>query len=220
LDSSPLDLTPLWLSLQVASVATLIDLGAGLALAYLFAFRRFPLKLVLETALDLPLVLPPTVVGFLLLLLLGPHGPLGRGLEALGVTLLFSLPGAVIASAVMALPLFVRTARAAFEAIPARYLDAGRSLGASELGLLFRVILPLGRRGVAAGLLLCFARALGEFGATLMVAGNIPGRTQTLPLAIYARVFEGRYAEAWLLVGFTIGVSALALSLGRVLGSR
>jgi molybdate transport system permease protein len=215
-----LDLTPLWLSLQVAAAATVLDLALGLLLAYVFAFRRFPLKLAVETVLELPLVLPPTVVGFFLLALLGPEGPLGRPLQGLGLSVLFSLSGAVLASAVMALPLFVRTARAAFEAVPRRYIDAARSMGAGELRVLLGVTLPLARRGVVAGLLLCFARALGEFGATLMVAGNIPGRTQTLPLAIYAQVFEGRYAEAWTLVGLTVLLSLLAVGGGRWLVGR
>jgi molybdate transport system permease protein len=214
------ELTPLWLSLRVATSATVLDLVVGLALAYLLAFRRFPLQLLLETALDLPLVLPPTVVGFFLLVLLGPRGPVGRSLEALGISVLFTPAGATLASAFMALPLFVRTSRAAFQGVPTRYLEAGRGMGAGELKLFLRVTLPLARRGVAAGVLLSFARALGEFGATLMVAGNIPGRTQTLPLAIYSRVFEGRTAEAWVLVGLTVSLSLLAVLLGRVLEKR
>ena len=215
-----LDLSPLTLSLQVAVAATVIDLSVGLAAAYLFAFCRFPMKAAVETVLDLPLVLPPTVIGFFLLVLLSPRGWLGAPLEAVGVSVLFTIPGAILASSVMALPLFVRTARAAFEAIPSRYLEAGRGLGSGELRLFFQVILPLAHRGVIAGVLLCFARALGEFGATLMVAGNIPGRTQTLPLAIYSKVFEGRYNEAWILVGLTVLLSALAIALVRRLGER
>ncbi len=218
--SGPAPLTPLWLSLQVALAATLIDLVAGLWLARLLAFRGFRFKLLLETLVDLPLVLPPTVLGFFLLLLLAPTAPVGRFLGAAGAPVVFHLAGAIFCSAIVALPLFVRTARSALEAVPAHYLEVARAFGASERRLFLQVVLPLCRRGIVAGALLCFARALGEFGATLMVAGNLPGRTQTLPLAIYSRVFEGRYAEAWILVSLTLLVSLLAVGLGRALNQE
>lgn len=152
----------------------------------------------METLLALPLVLPPTVVGFYLLLLFGRGSAVGRWLnDVAGIRLLFTWEGAAVAAAVMAIPLYVRTASAAFAAIDRDLLDAGRVFGAGEATLLRRVIVPLAYRGTIAGLALAFARALGEFGATLMVAGNIPGRTQTLPLALYASVQSGEDSAAW-----------------------
>jgi molybdate transport system permease protein len=210
---------PLLLSLRVAATATLITalLGIGIAralagkpapaprraaggawarFARAWSFRRRDL---LATLVDLPLVLPPTVVGFGLLLLLGRQWAPGRFLQdRLGLSVLFTWGAAVLASVIMSLPLMVRTARAAFEAVPERYGQAARVSGAGEWTVFRTVTLPLARRGVAAGIVLAFCRALGEFGATLMVAGNIPGRTQTLPLSIYSAVFEGRPRDAML----------------------
>jgi molybdate transport system permease protein len=211
-----------WLSLQVALAATLLALPVGLLAAWwLGVGRPFRGKIVIETLLTLPLVLPPTVVGYYLLLVLGRGTGLGRWLnDAAGVRLLFTWQGAAIAAAVMALPLFVKTAAAALAAVDADLLEVGRTLGARETTLLARVLVPLAYRGLLAGAALAFARALGEFGATLMVAGNIPGRTQTLPLALYGAVQNGneRAALVYTLL-LSLGAFALLLGVGAY-GSR
>lgn len=176
---------PLRLSILVTGVATLILFPAGLALGTLLARARFRGRLALETLIILPLVLPPSVVGYYLLLALGSGGPVR---EWLGLELLFTWWAAAIASAVVGLPLMVQATKASVASVDPALIHAARTLGASEAGVFFRVIVPLARRGILAGLVLGAARALGEFGATLMVAGSIPGRTQTLPLAIYDAV--------------------------------
>jgi len=208
-------LSPLWLSLQVASSAMMLIFPMGLLAAWWLAHGRdFPGKGVVETLLMLPLVLPPTVVGFYLLLLLGRGTALGQWLnDSVGLRLLFTWQGAAIAASVMALPLFIRTATAGFATVERELLEVGRTLGASEIALLQHVIVPMSYRGLLAALALAFARALGEFGATLMVAGSIPGRTQTLPLALYAAVQAGRDREA---VAYTVLLSVVAFV---VLGS-
>lgn len=187
------DLSAVWLSVRVTLFAMMLVLPLGLALALLLAFRRFSGKIILETVLTLPLVLPPTVIGYGLLLVLGHGTPLGKWLnESAGVQLLFTGPGIVIAAAVMALPLFVRTAASALSAVDPALLEAARLDGAGHGGLLRHVLLPLASRGLLAGALLAAARALGEFGATLMVGGSIPGKTETLPLALYNAVQSGQ----------------------------
>jgi molybdate transport system permease protein len=205
----------LWLSLQVAGAATLLMLPLGILAAWWLAHGRdFPGKGFIETLLMLPLVLPPTVVGYYLLLLFGRGTPLGRWInDSVGLQLLFTWQGAAVAASVMALPLFVRTATAAFASVDRELLEAGQTLGASERALLQYVIIPMAYRGLLAGLALAFARALGEFGATLMVAGSIPGRTQTLPLALYAAVQAGKDREA---MAYTLLLSVVAFI---VLGS-
>ncbi len=193
------DWSPLWLSLKVAGFATLLVLPIGILASWWLAHGRpFPGKGLLETLLALPLVLPPTVVGFYLLMVFGRGTALGAWVnDRLDIHLVFTWQGAALAASVMALPLFIRTASAAFAAVEPELLEAGRTLGAGETALLIWVIVPMAYRGVFAGLALAFARALGEFGATLMVAGSIPGRTQTLPLALYASVQAGKNTEAW-----------------------
>jgi molybdate transport system permease protein len=177
--------SPLLLSLKVTAVATLGSGILGLGLAWLLARRRFPGHTVVETLVMLPLVLPPTVLGYYLLLALGRGSPV---VEWFGIQMLFTWPAAALAAAVVSLPLMVQTARAAIANVDPRLENAARTLGSSELAIFWRVTLPLSRRGILAGLVLGAARALGEFGATLMVAANIPGRTQTMPLAIYDAV--------------------------------
>ncbi|WIG93287.1 molybdate ABC transporter permease subunit [Myxococcus sp. SDU36] len=188
-------------TLWVAALATLLILPPGLAVAYALARWDGPGKGVVETLLTLPLVLPPTAVGLVLLELLGRNGPLGRVLDAWGVEVVFTPKAVVLASAVMAFPLLVRSARAGFEEVDPRLVAVARTLGASRTRAFFRVTLPLAWRGVLVGALLAFSRALGEFGATVLVAGNIPGRTQTLSLAIFQRTQLGRDAEALRLAG-------------------
>jgi molybdate transport system permease protein len=184
---------PFLLSLQVTAVATGVILLAGLGLAWPLARRRFPGQTVVETVINLPLVLPPSVVGYYLLLALGRGSPL---VEWVGMRLLFTWPAAVLASAVVGLPLMVQAARAAIANVDPALENAARTLGSSEPEVFWRVTLPLARRGILAGLVLGATRALGEFGATLMIAGNIPGRTQTLPLAIYDAVQNQQYGLA------------------------
>ena len=194
----------LWLSLKVAGWATAIDLVLGVAVGYALARLRFPGRDVLDSLLTLPMVLPPTVLGYYLLVLLGRRGPIGAWLHAqFGINLIFSWQGAVIAAAIVAFPLVFKQARAAFEAVDGQLEQAARVLGISEAGVFFRVTLPLARRGILAGVLLAFARALGEFGATLMVAGSIPGKTQTLSIAVYEAVQAGQDDSANLLVIIT-----------------
>ena len=198
---------PIRLSLLVAWLATALVVLVGLPLAGHFARRRGPASDLLASLVALPLVLPPTVVGFALLYLLGRGSWLSRWSEAVfGEPVLFHWTAAVVASAVVALPLFVESCRSALERVPARQENAARLLGASEVRVLWTVSLPLARRGLLGGVVLAFCRALGEFGATLMVAGNIPGRTQTLPLAIYSAVYAGDTRAAQTLVAIVAAI--------------
>jgi len=206
------DLAPLWLSVRVATLAALLDVAAGLPLAYLLARGRFPGKGLLGGLLVLPLVLPPTVLGYYLLLLLGRRGWVGWWLEnRLGVIVVFHWSGAVIASAVAALPLFLLPARGAIEGVDPALEDVARMLGRREVSVFTGVTLPLAWRGLAAGTVLAFVRALGDFGATMMVAGNIPGRTQTAALAIYNAVEANDPARAGRLSLCVSAVSVAAL---------
>jgi molybdate transport system permease protein len=211
----------IWLSLQVAAAATVLNALIGLPLAYLLARRRFVGHAALDVLVTLPLVLPPTVTGYYLILLLGRRGLVGKPLHELtGVSITFTVAAAVIASTVMALPLLVRTARAAIESVDRTLESAAYTLGRSEWRTALEVTLPLARNGILAGLVLAFARALGEFGATLMLAGNIPGKTQTAPLAIYTAVQTGETGPAFLLVGLLTALSCVVVVAAGRLGSR
>ncbi|MDR6394511.1 molybdate ABC transporter permease subunit [Herbaspirillum seropedicae] len=213
--------TPLLLSLKVAGLATLLNLVLGVAAAYGLSRWRSPLRDFIDSVLTLPLVLPPTVLGYYLLVLFGRRGALGAWLERMGIELVFTWQGAVLASTVVAFPLVLKAARAAFESVDHQMEDAARVLGVSEAGVFFRVSLPLAMRGIMAGVLLAFARALGEFGATLMVAGNLPGRTQTLSVAIYEAVQAGDDGSATLLVVITsITCIGLLMVAGRLTPDR
>jgi molybdate transport system permease protein len=218
---SPESLTALLLSVRVAVVATAATALVGIPLAYVLARRRFPGKTVVDLVVTLPLVLPPTVTGYYLIVVLGRRGWLGAPLyHATGWTLAFTWYAAVVAAAVMALPLLVRTARATIESVNPDLEKAALTLGRSEWRAAIDVTLPLARNGIVAGLVLAFARALGEFGATLMLAGNIPGRTATVPLAIYTAVQTGEAGEAVALVAMLTALScAVLLAAGR-LGGR
>jgi molybdate transport system permease protein len=206
------DWSPLWISLKTSVVATLITLVAGLAAAAWRERHQGPVVAFVDGACLLPLVLPPTVVGFFLLMLFGRNGPLGRLLLQMGATVIFSWPATVIAAAVVSFPLMYLTARAALEQVDARFLEAARTLGASEWRVFLRIALPLAWPGVLAGVILSFARALGEFGATLMLAGNIPGRTATIPIAIYFAVEadDMRSAVAWCSADVVISLALLS----------
>jgi molybdate transport system permease protein len=202
---------PLLLSLRVASAATLVIFPVGVLLGRWLARREFVGRSVLETLLYLPLVLPPTAVGYLLLRLLARNGPLGRETLGFDPGLLFTWRGAALASAVMALPLVTRAARAAFEEVDPRLEGLARTLGLAPLSVFFRVSLPLARRGLAAAAILGFSRALGEFGATILVAGSIPGRTETLALAVFAEMQMGHDREALRLVALTVVLAFAAV---------
>jgi molybdate transport system permease protein len=204
---------PLALTLKVALWATAINLVLGVAVAFGLARWRSPAREVVDSILTLPLVLPPTVLGYYLLVLLGRRGVFGAWLDRLGIELVFTWQGAVIASTLVAFPLVQKAARAAFEAVDPQLEDAARVLGLREAGVFFRVSLPLAARGITAGALLAFARALGEFGATLMIAGNLPGRTQTLSVAIYAAVQAGDDRTAGIMVAVVSVTCVVALLL-------
>ena len=194
-------LQPLLLTLKVAGVATLSSFLTGVALAFLLAKGRFRGKEWLDAFLTLPLVLPPTVLGYYLIVLVGRNGWIGRRLyEAFGVTLMFTWQGAALAAALVSLPLVLKSARAAFESVDHNLEKAALTLGLSKVDVFFRVSFPLAWRGILAGTMLAFARAMGEFGATLMIAGNLPGKTQTLSLAVYSAVQAGNDSLAATLV--------------------
>lgn len=186
-----MDWSPLWLSLKVAGWATVFSVLFGLSLAYFLTRRRFPGRDLLEGATLLPLVLPPTVLGYALLVGLGRRGVVGQWLEGIGHPLVFTWQGAVVAASVGSLPLFVTQARVALASVDPEIVSAARMDGASLSQVLHFILLPLARPGLIAGTTLAFARALGDFGATLMVAGDTPGQTQTMPLAIYDAVLSG-----------------------------
>ena len=203
-----MNLQPLLLSIQVTLVATIGILVIGLTLALFLARTRLRGKIIFETLINLPLVLPPSVVGYYLLIVLGRDGPFVRLFD---LNLLFTWQAAVVAAIVVAMPLMVQSAKAALESVDATLENAARTLGSTEVEVIWRVTLPLARRGIFAGLILGSARAPGEFGATLMVAGNIPGRTQTAPLAIYDAVQAGRFGDANALVLMLTILSLLSL---------
>ena len=206
-----LELTPIWISLKTAAVSIIITFFLGCAAARFLSGYKGKAKGFLDGLLTLPLVLPPTVVGFGLLILFGKHGPLGKLLLKLGTTIIFSWWATVIAAAVVAFPLMYQTARGAFEQIEPNIENAARTLGASEWDIFWRITVPLAWPGIMAGIILSFARALGEFGATLMIAGNIPGRTQTIPLAIYFAVAAGDNAKALAWVAVILVISMLSI---------
>jgi molybdate transport system permease protein len=207
------------LTLLVAITAVTASLPVAIAVAWLLAKGRFAGKFILETAVNLPLVMPPVVTGYLLLVLFGRRGPLGPLLEAiLGLRFVFDWKGAALASAVVGFPLLVRPIRQAFEAIDDRLLQAAQSLGARPWDSFVSVALPLAIPGILSGFVLAFARSMGEFGATIMIAGNIPGETRTIPLFVYTQLdAPGGFANAYRLVLISIALSAAALLLGELL---
>lgn len=212
LSFAPADIDAIRLSAKVALAATIFSLPFGVAVAYVMSFHAFRGKTFVEVFLNLPLTLPPVVIGYLLLLLLGREGWLGGMLDALGVKIIFTWYAAVIASAVVGFPLLVRSIRIAMESVDTRLIQASRTLGAGWCDTLATVILPLSLRGIAAGSSLMFGRSLGEFGATIIIAGNMPGVTQTIPLAVYDYVSApGGESSALALCLVSAGVSLLVL---------
>jgi molybdate transport system permease protein len=210
------------LSLKVGGVAMAVTLPIAFALAWLLARVRFPGKVVVDAAIHLPLVVPPVVTGWLLLLAFGPNGPIGAWLQDLfGVTVLFRWTGAAIAAGVMALPLMVRAMRISIEAVDRRLENAARTLGAGPWRVFWTLTLPLSIPGVLAGAVLGFARSIGEFGATITFVSNVPGETQTLPLAIYSALQQpGADALVWRLSRISVGLSLIALIASELLTRR
>lgn len=215
-------LTPLWLTLKVALLATLVAGAIGIALGWWMSQRRFVGKNIVDALLMLPMVLPPTVLGYYLIVLIGRNGVFGQYLDRwFGINLIFTWQGAVIAASLVSLPLIYKAARAAFEDVDGRLLHAARTLGAGEFEIFVRIALPLAVRGITAGLMLAFARAMGEFGATLMIAGNLPGKTQTLSIAIYDAVQSGNDAQAlWLTLVISVVCVVVLVASGRMLQAK
>jgi molybdate transport system permease protein len=209
-----LDWRPVLLSLQVASVALVIVFAAGTLAARLMVRHEFPGKDVLDGLFTLPLVLPPVVTGFLLLVLVGRNGPVGAVLGTLDVQILFTIAAAILAAIVVSFPLMYQSAKAAFQAVDPGLEDAARTLGAGEIRIFLTITLPLAWPGLVAGTVLAFARSLGEFGATVMVAGNIPGKTTTVPLAIYFLAEAGELQTAG---AYALLISAASMGLIVVL---
>ncbi|HEY5584256.1 MAG TPA: molybdate ABC transporter permease subunit [Ruminiclostridium sp.] len=207
-----MDLSPLYISLKVAFIATIITIFTGIAAArYVLKIRRF--KGLIDGALTLPMVLPPTVVGFFLLVIFGKNSVLGKVLMQFNITVVFSLVGAVIASAIVSFPLMYRTVRGAFEQFDTNIIYAARTLGISEFKIFWGIIIPNVIPSIIAGTVLSFARALGEFGATIMLAGNIPGRTQTMAIAVYTAVQAGDRAKAynWVMIICAMSFASIIL---------
>lgn len=207
------DLSPAWISIKITLVATIIIFFLGISMAWWMTRYEGRWQGLLDGILTLPLVLPPTVAGFIILLLIGRSGPVGKFLDLFGVNIVFTWYAAVIAAAVVAFPLMYKTSRGAFEQIDPNILNAARTLGASEWKVFWRVSVPLAWPGIAAATALSFARSLGEFGATMMVAGSIPGKTQSIPIAIYFATQGGdmQIALVWVIIIFSISLSVIVL---------
>lgn len=218
---SPQEWQAVALSLKVAALATVLSLPAGIWVAHLLARGRFPGRSVLNAVVHLPLILPPVVTGYLLLLAFGREGPVGGLLEDMGLVLAFRWTGAVLAAAVMAFPLMVRAIRLSIEAVDPGLEQAGATLGASPIWVFLTVTLPLALPGIIAGIILAFAKAMGEFGATITFVANIPGQTQTLPTAIHAFLqLPGGEASAMRLVVISVVISVSALVVSELLARR
>lgn len=201
-----MDFSPFWISIKVAACATAITFAAGLAAARLVMLMKRG-KGIVDGLFSLPMVLPPTVVGFFLLMIFGTNGMLGGLLASIGMSVVFTWQGAVIAAAAVSFPIMYRTARGALEQVDENLINAGRTLGMSESRIFFKILLPMSRPGIAAAAILSFARALGEFGATMMLAGNIHGRTQTMSIAIYTAMQGGNREKAYVWVAVIMAMS-------------
>jgi molybdate transport system permease protein len=207
-------------TIKVSALSTLLILPLGIAVAWLLARRDWPGKAFVETAVMLPLFVPPVATGLLLLMLFGRKGPLGAALNGLGVEIVFTWRAVVIACAVMSFPLLVRTAQTAFEEVNRRFEDIARTLGASEWRVFCTISLPLAARGVVAGAVLAFARAMGEFGATAVVAGMIPRKTMTISLSIYQHIQLGQDAAAWPLLLVSMSIVFVTVLCGQIISTR
>ncbi len=209
---SQLFCSPLFLSLKIATCSTMVNAVLGTGIAFLLVHLNPKFCRILNAILTLPLVLPPTVVGYYLLMLFGKQGFLGKVLSDFGIHLVFTWQGAVIAATIVSFPLILRSAKASFENLDRRIQDAARVLGATEIEIFFRITLPLASRGIVAGILLAFSRALGEFGATIMIAGNLPGYTQTLSGSIYESICTGNTSDVFYSV-IIISIACIAILL-------
>lgn len=203
-----MDFAPLWISIKTATIATIITFFLGIAISYWMSNFKGKSKGLIDGLFTLPLILPPTVVGFFLLLICGKNGPVGKLLELFNTSLIFSWAATVLAAIVVSFPMMYRTTRSAFEQIDINILSAARTLGLSEFKIFYKIAIPLAMPGIIGGLVLSFARAIGEFGATLMLAGNIPGRTQTMPLAIFFAAEGGDMHKAmiWVIIIVTLSL--------------
>lgn len=209
-------LTPLWISLKTSLLATFITFFIGIGSAYLVANYNGKWRGLIDSLFTLPLVLPPTVLGFFLLLIFGKNGPMGKLLEMMNTSIIFTWSATVIAAIVVAFPMMYRSARSAFEQIDTNLIEAAKTLGLSNWKIFHKIAIPLAWPGIIGGVVLSFARALGEFGATLMIAGNIPGKTQTMPLAIFFKVQAMDYTGAMLWVWTIVAISvAMILVLNK-----
>ena len=206
-----MDLAPLWISIKTATVATIITFFLGILISYWMSNFKGKSKGLIDGLFTLPLILPPTVVGFFLLLICGKNGPVGKLLELFNTSLIFSWTATVLAAIVVSFPMMYRTTRSAFEQIDINILSAARTLGLSEFKIFYKIAIPLAMPGIIGGLVLSFARAIGEFGATLMLAGNIPGRTQTMPLAIFFAAEGGDMQKAMLWVAIIVTLSLVLI---------
>lgn len=216
------DLIPLFLSLRLALTATLFGLLIGLPIAWFLGRTTWKGREILDSLISIPMILPPTVLGYYLLVILGRNSWIGKLAERLGIPLVFTTRGAIIAATVVSIPFFIKTARSAIEGIPPNLLDAARVLGRTELNIFFSVVIPNAWKGIAAGLVLMFARALGDFGTTLMVSGGIPGKTLTMPIAIYNAMLAGDQTTAnllaFIMAGTALGVLILINVINRQVG--
>jgi molybdate transport system permease protein len=206
-----MDFSPLWISIKTATVATIITFFLGIIVSYLISNYQGKSKGLIDGLLTLPLILPPTVVGFFLLIICGKNGPIGKLLELYNTSLIFSWSATVIAAVVVSFPMMYRTTRSAFEQIDINIISAARTLGLSEFKIFYKIAIPLAMPGIIGGLVLSFARAIGEFGATLMLAGNIPGKTQTMPLAIFFAAEGGDLTKAMLWVIIIVLLSLISI---------
>ncbi len=214
-----MDYTPLWISVKVALCATIFTFFLGLAAARLVVNMK-RLRGLVDGIFSLPMVLPPTVVGFFLLILFGKNGAVGKLLEKLDAGVIFTWQGAVLAAIIVAFPIMYRTARGALEQVDENLVHAARTLGMTEVQIFFKILLPVAKPGILAAVILSFARALGEFGATIMIAGNIPGKTQTMSLAIYTAMQSGNRELAYKWVAVIMTISIVTLILMNVLVER
>ncbi|AWK52607.1 molybdate ABC transporter permease subunit [Clostridium beijerinckii] len=202
-----MDYTPLWISIKTATIATIITFFLGILISYWMSNFKGKSKGLIDGLFTLPLILPPTVVGFFLLVICGKNGPIGKLLELFNTSLIFSWAATVLAAIVVSFPMMYRTTRSAFEQIDINIISVARTLGLSEFKIFYKIAIPLAMPGIIGGLVLSFARAMGEFGATLMIAGNIPGRTQTMPLAIFFAAEGGDMKKAMLWVVIIVALS-------------
>lgn len=213
------DLSPLWISFKVAFFATLITFVLGIAAARLVISMKRG-KSLADGLFSLPMVLPPTVVGFFLLMIFGKNSPIGGALASAGFSVLFTWQGAVIAAAAVSFPIMYRTCRGALEQVDRNIADAARTLGMSERKIFFKIMIPMARPGIAAATILSFARALGEFGATMMLAGNMPGKTQTMSIAIYTAMQGGDREKAYIWVAIVMAISLAVILLMNLWNDR